>query len=308
MTSPTKTFLLLGASGDLAGRLLLPALGDLLDAEPQRRDVVLVGAGVEDWDDATWKERVRSSFTAAEVSARDARRGAGDHPVPADRRHRRGRSGPAARGLRRPARPLLRPAAGRHGRRLRRRCVDVELPEGTVLALEKPFGTDAESAAELNRLLTDLVPEDQVHRVDHFLGRSTVLNLLGPAVRQPAFEPLWSNLHIERVDHRLRRAAGPGEPGPLLRQGRRPGRHDPEPPAAGAGPGRDGAAGLGGRGDLRDGQGRRCCAPAGSGATTRREPAGGRATPPAPSTGARCPTTSTSPGWTRPATPRPWPR
>ena len=69
MSSAVRTFLLLGASGDLAGRLLLPALGELLDDEPERRDVVLVGAGSDDWDEATWKERVTSSFTSASVSA-----------------------------------------------------------------------------------------------------------------------------------------------------------------------------------------------------------------------------------------------
>ena len=66
--------------------------------------------------------------------------------------------------------------------------------------LEKPFGTDQASAADLNRLLTRLVPEAQVHRVDHFLGRSTVLNLLGLRFANRLFEPVWNNLHVERVD------------------------------------------------------------------------------------------------------------
>jgi glucose-6-phosphate 1-dehydrogenase len=69
MSSPIRTFLLLGASGDLAGRLLLPALGKLLEAEPDRRGLVLVGAGAEDWDAETWRERVVSSFTAGGVSS-----------------------------------------------------------------------------------------------------------------------------------------------------------------------------------------------------------------------------------------------
>src|SRR4029450_5757365 len=76
----------------------------------------------------------------------------------------------------------------------------VSLPEGTNLVLEKPFGINHESAASLNQLLAELVPEDQVHRVDHFLGRSTVLNLLGVRVRNRLFHPVGSNEHIERVD------------------------------------------------------------------------------------------------------------
>ncbi len=56
---------------------------------------------------------------------------------------------------------------------------DLDLPSGTRLALEKPFGTDAASAEHLNDLLHSFLPEERIHRVDHFLGRSTVLNLLG---------------------------------------------------------------------------------------------------------------------------------
>ena len=88
MGSAIGTLLLLGASGDLAGRLLLPALGQLLDAEQERRGIVLVGAGSEDWDAAAWQERVRSAFAGAEERAgfgetpraEDAgARGGGDH-------------------------------------------------------------------------------------------------------------------------------------------------------------------------------------------------------------------------------------
>jgi glucose-6-phosphate 1-dehydrogenase len=50
MTRSIGCLLLLGASGDLSGRLLLPALGQLFDREESRRDVVLVGAGVQDWE------------------------------------------------------------------------------------------------------------------------------------------------------------------------------------------------------------------------------------------------------------------
>ena len=58
-TAQIGTFVLLGASGDLAGRLLMPAFGKLLDAEPVQQNIVLIGAGSEDWDHATWQQRVR---------------------------------------------------------------------------------------------------------------------------------------------------------------------------------------------------------------------------------------------------------
>nr|WP_294695192.1 glucose-6-phosphate dehydrogenase [uncultured Friedmanniella sp.] len=199
MSSSTKTFLLLGASGDLAGRLLLPALADLLEAEPERRDVVLVGAGAEDWDDATWRERVRTSFGAAEVSAETL------EAVLADTRYQQtdvtdaaelgaliaSCAAPAALYFALPPAVTVRACTA-----LR----EVDLPPGTLLVLEKPFGTDQASAADLNRLVTELVPEAQVHRIDHFLGRATVLNLLGLRFANRLFEPVWNSLHIERVD------------------------------------------------------------------------------------------------------------
>jgi glucose-6-phosphate 1-dehydrogenase len=78
-----------------------------------------------------------------------------------------------------------------------------DLPEGTVLGLEKPFGTDLRSAETLNRQLAKLVPEKHIHRVDHFLGKSTVLNLLGLRFANRIFEQVWNSEHVERVDIRF---------------------------------------------------------------------------------------------------------
>jgi glucose-6-phosphate 1-dehydrogenase len=55
----------------------------------------------------------------------------------------------------------------------------LDRPAGLTLALEKPFGTDRRSAVALNKLLATLALEERIHRIDHFLGRSTVLNLIG---------------------------------------------------------------------------------------------------------------------------------
>ena len=193
------SLLLLGASGDLSARLLMPALGELLEVEPDRRDLVLYGAGAEDWDSDTWKARVRSSFESQKVSeetiaqvlthtkytradvtkAEDLKQLIEDAP------------GPPALYFALP--PAITELACRQLQQL-------SLPENTLLVLEKPFGTDAASAAALNDLLANLVPEEQVYRVDHFLGRSSVLNLLGVRFANRFLEPLWSNLHIERID------------------------------------------------------------------------------------------------------------
>jgi glucose-6-phosphate 1-dehydrogenase len=72
MTDET-TLVIFGASGDLTSRLLLPALGQLLELEPQRA-VRLVGAGMEDWSDEKWKKVVRTAFESGGADADVARR------------------------------------------------------------------------------------------------------------------------------------------------------------------------------------------------------------------------------------------
>jgi glucose-6-phosphate 1-dehydrogenase len=199
MTGSIGSLLLLGASGDLSGRLLLPALGELLDREESRRDIVLVGAGSEDWDADAWRDRIKSSFASGDVSdetlksvLETTRYQHVDVTSVEDLRSLID-SCPPAPALYFALPPSVTVAS----------CTalqQVSLPEGTTMALEKPFGTNQQSAADLNQLLVQLVPEEQVHRVDHFLGRSTVLNLIGVRFANRLFEPLWSNQHIARVD------------------------------------------------------------------------------------------------------------
>ena len=74
------------------------------------------------------------------------------------------------------------------------------LPEGISFALEKPFGTDLRSARALTRLLQRMLPEEQLFRVDHFLDKSTVLNMLGPRFANRILEPLFCAPNVESVE------------------------------------------------------------------------------------------------------------
>jgi glucose-6-phosphate 1-dehydrogenase len=65
--------------------------------------------------------------------------------------------------------------------------------------VEKPFGTDLASAQELNRKLLEVLREDQIFRIDHYLGKETVQNILVVRFANGLFEPIWHRDHIDHV-------------------------------------------------------------------------------------------------------------
>lgn len=183
-----------GATGDLSSRLLFPALGQLLVTEPERR-VHLIGVGIEDWSTSQLSDVVRASFDTADAASALDR---------VDVEYRRADITAAADLM-----ALLPDLTGQVALYFAvppaiaaRACAAMTadmLPDGVMLALEKPFGTDEESARALNARLAELVPEKQVFRVDHFLGKSTTLNLLGARFANRILAPLWSAESIESV-------------------------------------------------------------------------------------------------------------
>jgi glucose-6-phosphate 1-dehydrogenase len=68
------------------------------------------------------------------------------------------------------------------------------------LIIEKPFGYDLESARALNNTLHKLVAEEQIYRIDHYLGKETVQNLLVTRFANGMFEPLWNRNYIDRIE------------------------------------------------------------------------------------------------------------
>jgi len=66
--------------------------------------------------------------------------------------------------------------------------------------IEKPFGYDLESARRLNKTLHGLVQEDQIFRIDHYLGKETVQNLLVTRFANGIFEPLWNRNYVHRIE------------------------------------------------------------------------------------------------------------
>jgi len=69
----------------------------------------------------------------------------------------------------------------------------------TRIVVEKPFGHDLKSAKELNALLGSLFAEDQIYRIDHYLGKETVQNILALRFANALFEPIWNRNYIDHV-------------------------------------------------------------------------------------------------------------
>src|SRR4051794_4350163 len=199
MPAAIGTLLVLGASGDLAGRLLLPGVGQLMDSSEGPERLTLIGAGAERWDDQRWREHVIAAFATVNASGPRVRDVLADtRYLPADVTRSQDLQQLLGMCDGAPAIYFALPPAV-----TAKACAalaDVGLPGDTVLVLEKPFGVDQASAAALNAIVGQLVPETQIHRVDHFLGKSTVLNVLGLRFANRLFEPLWNADHIQRVD------------------------------------------------------------------------------------------------------------
>ncbi len=68
------------------------------------------------------------------------------------------------------------------------------------IIIEKPFGHDLKSAQELNKLLLDFFNEDQIYRIDHYLGKETVQNLMVTRFANGIYEPLWNRNYIQHVE------------------------------------------------------------------------------------------------------------
>ncbi len=68
------------------------------------------------------------------------------------------------------------------------------------LIIEKPFGTSLTTAQELNKELTNYFSEDQIYRIDHYLGKETVQNMLVTRFSNGIFEPMWNRRYIERIE------------------------------------------------------------------------------------------------------------
>ncbi len=83
----------------------------------------------------------------------------------------------------------------------------------TRIVIEKPFGHDLESAKALNKLLCSIFDEKQIYRIDHYLGKETVQNIMAFRFANSILEPIWSRNYIEHVQISVTEQLGVGDRG-----------------------------------------------------------------------------------------------
>ena len=187
--SPTD-IVIFGASGDLARRKILPALGVLAASRPLR----VIGAGRTLMQDEDFRQRVSEVGAAALAdSARWVSLDYGDPSSYEPLVDLLGGTADVVFYLATPPMVFSSILTGLTERGLAHRG------DGHRIVLEKPLGRDAVSAREVNAKLGDLFEDRQVFRIDHYLAKDTVQNVLALRFSNALFEPVWNRTMIEWI-------------------------------------------------------------------------------------------------------------
>ena len=207
LMAPVKphVIVLFGATGDLARRKLIPGLLHLSLAGLVS-DCRIVGTSLDDFDDDAFRIFARKAcdeFSSQTISDQQWTAFAANlHYVPQAK-------GPG--GLKVKVAAAERELGG-EPRRLHYLAVppaaarivvntlsEANLVERSRIIMEKPFGTDLASARTLNAALHETFTEDQIYRIDHFLGKEAAQNILAFRFANGLFEPIWNRDHIDHV-------------------------------------------------------------------------------------------------------------
>jgi len=209
------TMVIFGASGDLTKRKLLPALYNLAKKNLLPKDFALVGCANQEISQDEFRSRVKNDLKEFGGATDDCAfcnwllerlyYASGDFRDPAAYQR---------------LKPLLAEMEQKHGTRgnyfyylattpsLFGEIIQqlgaanlTEQPDGywRRVVIEKPFGRDLDSARQLNRDIRKVLTEDQIYRIDHYLGKETVQNILVFRFSNGIFEPIWNRRYVDHV-------------------------------------------------------------------------------------------------------------
>jgi len=195
---------LLGATGDLAGRFLLPALAQLVSSGQLPDELQVTGGGQQDWTDQQFRDHVGSRLrdhagdlpdAAHEALLAGLRYGQVNLDDPGSVARVIAAADPGPVGVYLALPPQTFPGA-------LRALIAADLPVGSRVAVEKPFGEDRDSATSLNALLARVASGGAASgfRVDHILAMPRVRELVRLRGAGGEYEPVWDAAHIERVE------------------------------------------------------------------------------------------------------------
>lgn len=206
------TILIFGASGDLTSRKLIPALYQLHRKKRMPDDVRIVGSSRTEFTDESWREKLHESTRQFAKNSFDEESWSTFAPclhyVPGDISEKSD--------FERLCESLRELEQGRPVTRIYYLAMSPRFFEPTIdglgacgmaeeshgdrrIVVEKPFGTNLATARELNATLHRIFDEHQVYRIDHYLGKETVQNMLVFRFANTIFEPIWNRNYIDHV-------------------------------------------------------------------------------------------------------------
>jgi glucose-6-phosphate 1-dehydrogenase len=191
---------LFGATGDLAKKKLFPALYDL--EELNELDVEIFGVASSKWTQEVFRENVETAIRARKPDADEKVLGkllsemqllVGDYEDPetfvklAD----------LIKDFNLPVIYLA--IAPEHFAKITKGLASVGITKKARVVVEKPFGRDLESAIALDHELKQVLPEEQIYRIDHYLGKEAVEDLLVFRFANTLFEPVWNRNYVSNI-------------------------------------------------------------------------------------------------------------